>query len=349
MDKKNKKDQATEDTTNKAETPKETKPKQAPADALSMTPDELGQTAPTADQTGENITKAASKKDTKRFGKLRRIFRRVNIYLMAFTILLVIAAAITVITWLYSQEQPPEAVIGTEQLSQEALQELASGDASVGNARQRLTIKGDTTIEGQTLLRSNLDVAGSIQSSERISAVDLIVSGTSNLSNTQIDQLQIAGNTNSQGDLTIGGGLSVAGATTLNGPTTASRITASELVLSGSGRLEVSNHVAFTGPTPRQNINYGVLGAGSSASLNGSDTSGTINFNTGTGTSSGCMTTVMFSNAFTTTPRVVVTPVNAAGGNLNFYVTRDTSSFSICTNNAPAVGSAFSFDYFVAG
>lgn len=344
MDKENKKAKSDE----KAEAPaaaESPKPAQAPADALSMTPEELGEA--TAAEVKTMPEPAAGK--TKSPSKLKRIFKRVNIYLMAFIILLVIAATIITVSWLYSQKKPPEATIGSQQLSPEALKELSSGDASVGNNRQRLTIKGDTTIDGQTLLRSNLDVAGSIQTSARINGADLTVSGTSNLGTAQINRLQVAGNHDVSGDITIGGGLSVGGTSTFNGPMTASKITASQLVLSGNAKLEIPNHLAFTGPTPGQSANQGVLGSGGSASLSGSDTSGTINFNAGNNPSSGCMITVNFRSNFGATPRVVVSPVDAAGGNLNFYVTRSAGSFSICSTNPPAAHSSFGFDYFVAG
>lgn len=349
MDPENKKDEPVKDDNEaEKEVAAETAKADAPADALSMTPEELGNTKASAEQTGANVEVAGKVKKSGP-GAFKRILKKVNIYLMAFIILLVIAGVVITLTWLNSQKKPPEATIGSQQLSQDALKDLASGNASVGDARQRLTIKGDATIEGQALLRSNLDVAGNIQASGRISGADLTISGTSNLSNTQIDRLQVSGNNDVRGDNTIGGSLSVAGSSTFNGPMTASKITAAELVMSGNAKLEIPGHLAFTGPTPGQSVNSGVLGTGGSASLNGSDTSGTVTFNSGNNPTGGCMLTVNFRNNFQATPRVVVSPVDAAAGNLNFYVTRNTSSFSICSTNAPAAHSSFSFDYFVAG
>lgn len=349
MDPENKKDQPekTDDEAEKEVQAESTK-SDAPADALSMTPEELGNTKASDDQTGANV-EVTGKVKKKGPGAFKRIFKKINIYLMAFIILLVIAGVVVFLTWQFSQKKPPEAAIGSQQLSQDALKDLASGNASVGDARQRLTIKGDATIEGQALLRSNLDVAGNIQASGRISGADLTISGTSNLSNTQIDRLQVSGNNDVQGDITIGGGLSVAGASTFNGPMTASRITASQLVMSGNAKLEIPGHLAFTGPTPGLSPNGGVLGSGGSASMSGSDTSGTVAFNSGNNPTGGCLATVNFRSNFQATPRVVVSPVDGTAGNLNFYVTRNTSSFSICSTNAPAAHSSFSFDYFVAG
>ncbi len=317
-----------------------------PADALSMTPEELGQVEASAEQKGLEPPEGAKKKGP---SGLKKLFKRINIYLMAFIILLVIAGVVVTLTYLYSKKKAPEATIGSQQLSQDALKDLASSDTSVGNTQQRLTIKGDTTIDGQTLLRSNLDVAGNIQTSGKLSGTDLTISGTSNLSNTQVDRIQISGNTDAKGDITIGGGLSVAGASTFNGPMTASTITASQLVLSGNGRLEIPNHIAFTGSAPSQSPGYSVLGSGSSASLNGSDSSGTVTFSSGNNPTAGCLTTITFRSSFQSTPKVVVSPVDATAGNLNFYVKRTNTNFSICSNNPPAGNSTFSFDYFVAG
>lgn len=348
MDPENKKDQPPKDDNEaEKEVAADAAKSAAPADALSMTPEELGNAKASDDQTGANVEVTGKAK--KGPGGLKRILKKVNLYLMAFIILLVIAGVVTTLTWLYSQKKPPEATIGSQNLSQEALKDLASGDASVGDARQRLTIKGDTTIEGQTLLRSNLDVAGNIQTSGKISGADLTISGTSNLANMQANRLQVSGNADVTGDITLGGGLNVTGTSTFNGPMTASKITAAQLVMSGNAKLEIPGHLAFTGPTPGQNVNNAVLGNGGSASLSGSDTSGTIAFNSGNSPTAGCFITVNFRSNFQATPHVVISPVDAAAGNLNYYVTRTTTSFTICSNNAPAGNSRFGFDYFVAG
>ena len=45
----------------------------------------------------------------------------------------------------------------------------------------------------------------------------------------------------------------------------------------------------------------------------------------------------------------MISPVEAAAGSLNYYVTRNTSGFSVCSTNAAAPNASFGFDYIVFG
>jgi hypothetical protein len=89
------------------------------------------------------------------------------------------------------------------------------------------------------------------------------------------------------------------------------------------------------------------LGGGGTSSVGGSDTAGSITINTGSNPSAGCFITVNFAAKFSGTPRVVISPVDAPAGGLAYYVTRNISSFSVCSNNAPAANASFGFDYIV--
>src|SRR5690606_7895301 len=108
-------------------------------------------------------------------------------------------------------------------------------------------------------------------------------------------------------------------------------LTVSRLIMSGNSVIEIPNHLSFTGPAPGRSINPGVLGAGGSATVNGSDTSGTVNINTGGGPTAGCFLRVNFARSFSAQPHVLVTPIGAAAGQTQHYVERDQSGFSICT------------------
>ena len=119
--------------------------------------------------------------------------------------------------------------------------------------------------------------------------------------------------------------------------------------MSGNAILQIPNHLSFTGPSPSRTINAGVLGAGGSASVNGSDTNGTININTGSNPSAGCFARINFQQAFPGQPHVIVSPVGAAAGQTQYYVDRNNTGFSICTNNPAPANQVFAFDYFVTG
>lgn len=320
---------------------------QAPADALSRDPDDLASdsTAVAIDEIAAAGMKSAVK--AKKQSKFKKLLKAINIYLLLFILLLIVAGAFAVVNYLNSRKAEPVAPsIANQTLTQDSLDKLAKSDVSVGASNQTFTVKGNADIAGQTLLRGNLNVAGTMQSAGALTAPSLTVAGKTNLRETQVQSLQSAGSITVRGDATIQK-LSVTGSSSFKGAVTAGRITTSDLVLSGNATLTIPNHISFAGPSPGRSVSQGVVGGGGSASVDGTDAAGTVNISTGGGPSSGCMVRVSFNKSYPKTPRVVVTPVGANGGRLNFYVTRDNSGFDICSTNAPAGHSQFSFDYFV--
>jgi cytoskeletal protein CcmA (bactofilin family) len=216
----------------------------------------------------------------------------------------------------------------------------------VGDASQTLTIQGNAVIAGQTLMRGNLNVAGNLQTGGKIQAPSLTISGTSNLNDTQVNKLQVKGDLAVEGSTTLSD-LSASGGASFGGSVKAPQLTVSKLILGGNASLEVPNHIRFPGPTPSRSINSSVLGSGGSASINGSDTSGTVNINTGNNPVAGCFARITFRQAFTNRPHVIISPVGNAAGKTQYYVDRDTTSFSICTAVAAPNNKTFAFDYFV--
>jgi cytoskeletal protein CcmA (bactofilin family) len=274
----------------------------------------------------------------------------VNLYFLIFALLLVVAGAITIVNYLNSQKAPVVPNVTSQALTQEALKQLANTDTTVGGSAQTLTIQGNAVISGQTLMRGNLNVAGNFQTGGSIQGPSLTISGTSNLGTAQISTLQVAQNVAVQGTTTMRD-LNVSGTSSFSGPMTASQITVTKLILSGSGTLQLPNHLSFTGPSPgRSFIGSGILGGGGSVSVNGSDTSGSINLNSGNSTSgTGCIVRVNFQTPFTIQPHVIISPVNSAAGKLDYYVERNTAGFSVCTATDVEDNKVFAFDYFVTG
>lgn len=318
---------------------------QAPADALSRTPDDLEQEQ--AEQKAARASGAADPEE-KKLSPLKRFFRRVNVYLLIFLLLLVIAGVVTTVQYLNSQKEAPVPDIATQTLTEDALQQLANTDASIGGSSQTLTIQGNTIIEGQTLMRGNLNVAGNFQSGGRIQGPSLTISGESNLGTAQVNSLQVAQNTAIQGNTTLRD-LSVAGTATFNGPVTMSQLTVSQLTLSGNGVLDIPNHLSFTGPTPGRGDIGAALGSGGSASVSGSDTAGTVNIRTGNGTAAGCFVRINFAQSFSSQPRVIISPIGSGAGATQYYVDRNESGFSVCASAPAPANQTFAFDYFVAG
>lgn len=326
--------------------PKETSPssepsQEAPVDALSMTPDELDQVA------AQNPTTVENAPIEKKVSPIKRFFRKVNVYFLLFLLITIVGAAITVVSYINSQKPPVEPDVADQALTEEALRQLANTDASVGNTSQTLTIQGNAVIAGQTLMRGNLNVAGNLQTGGSIQGPTLTISGASNLNDVQINNLQVATNVAVQGNTTMRD-LSVSGNSTFSGAITASQLTVTRLILSGNAELQVPNHISFTGASPRFAQNNGTLGNGGSASINGSDTSGSININSGNNPSAGCFGRVTFNQPFTRPPKVTIGAIGNAAGRVGVYVERDQNGFSICGANAAPNNQSFGFDYFVA-
>ncbi|MBI3889044.1 hypothetical protein HY312_00495 [Candidatus Saccharibacteria bacterium] len=320
---------------------------QAPADALSRTPEELEEEQ--AAQALKNADSGASDDpNEKKVSPIKRFFRKVNIYFLFFMLIIVIAGVIAAVNYLNSQKVEPEPTISSQKLTEDTLKQLANTDATVGNTSQTLTIQGNAIIAGQTLTRGNLNVAGNIQSGGSIQGPTLTISGTSNLGTAQINSLQVAQNTAIQGNTTMRD-LSVSGTSTLSGPVTAAQLTVSRLILSGNAVLQVPNHVSFTGPAPGRGAIGPALGSGGTSSVSGSDTSGTVNISTGGNPAVGCFVRVNFAQAFAAQPRVIISPVGAAAGQTEYYVDRNTAGFSICTSAPAPANQTFAFDFFVAG
>jgi hypothetical protein len=326
--------------------PKEDQDEQhSPVDALSRTPEDL-ENEKVEEIIATDPSEVVNTPVVKKISPFKKFFRKVNLYFLIFILLIIIVGAIAVVNFLNSQKAAPEPNIAPQGLTEDALKQLANTDTTVGNTSQTLTIQGNAIIAGQTLMRGNLNVAGNFQTGGSIQGPSLTISGATNLGATQINSLQVATNTTIQGSTTVRD-INVAGTSSFGGAMTASQITVTKLILSGNAVLEIPNHISFTGPSPGRTINAGVLGGGGSASVNGSDTAGTVNINTGSNTTSGCFVRINFQQAFTSQPRVIISPVGSAAAQTQYYVTRDNSGFSICTINSAPTNQVFAFDYFV--
>lgn len=317
---------------------------QAPEDALSRTPEDLEQEE--IETAAANSPKDIDSPTTKKQSPFIKILKRVNVYFLIFLILIAIAGAITVVNYLNSQKIEPTIELANQELTEDALKQLSNNYASVGTSTQTLTIQGNAVINGQTLMRGNLNVAGNIQSGGSLQGSSLTVSGNSSLGQTQINGLQVASELAVQGGTSLQG-LSVAGNGSFGGGLTASEITTSRLVLSGNATIDVPNHIRFSGPSPGRTVNPGVLGGGGSASVNGSDTAGTVNINTGNNPTAGCFTRINFNQPFPKQPYVVISPVGPGAGLTSYYVDRNTTGFSVCAATPAPANQAFAFDYFV--
>jgi cytoskeletal protein CcmA (bactofilin family) len=270
-----------------------------------------------------------------------------NIYLLMLIFILVVAGLIIFFTYNFNRRQSDDNQVTTASLSQATLDQLANSDAAVGASGQVLSVRSSAVFAGKILARSDLEVAGSLRLGGGLSLPNINVSDTASLGQATISKnLAVTGNVAVQGQQTIAGGLQVGGTGRFSGTLSAPQIATNSLQLNGD--LVLTRHITAGGGTPSRN-NGTALGSGGTSSVSGSDTAGNVSINTGGGPGAGCFVSINFTARYSAVPHVLVTPIGSAAGGVAYYVTRSTSSFSICTSNVPPANSSFGFDYFVAG
>jgi cytoskeletal protein CcmA (bactofilin family) len=278
-----------------------------------------------------------------KFSGLHKLIGRFNIYLILFVFTIAVAITVIAITVLHSKTTSN--TIGSSTLSQSTLSQLASSDATVGDPKQVLTVQSNAVFDGQLLVRSNLAVAGTLQVGGSLSLTGLLVSGSSIFNQVQVNSsLSVAGNSALQGTLTVQKSLNVNGSGAFSGALSASSITANTMQLNGD--LTITHHVTFGGSIPSRSSGS-ALGSGGTVSISGSDSSGSISINTGSGTVAGCFVSVTFVQSFNTTPHVIISPIGSSAAGLAYYVNRSSTSFSVCTATAAPGSANFGFDYLV--
>lgn len=295
-----------------------------------------GQAAP------QNAGGEAPKKNTN--GKIRNIISNMNLYLVLFIFIVIIAAVISVIAYLQGKKADQKPTTQTQTLTPEKLKELSSNEIKVGDPKSLLTIESNTVFNGATLIRGDLDVAGTIKVGGALSLPGISVSGKSTLDDVTMNQLALSGDATFNGQLTVQKGLTISGPGNFAGPISAPSINIDRINLSGD--LQISNHIDAGGSTPR--VGGGTaLGSGGTVSVSGTDTAGTVGINIGTGAPAGVLANVTFAKAFNGVPHVVITPIGSGAANIGWYVvSRSTTGFSIACTGAPSP-SSFSFDFLV--
>jgi len=277
---------------------------------------------------------------------IKGIWSRLNIYLLLFILVMLVAGAVVIVLTVKGRQADKDntATTSTQNLSEDTLKQLASSETTIGSSSQILNIESNAIFNGAVLVKKDLEVAGAIKVNGALTLPGITVSGTSNFNQIQASTLNLSGAATVSGTLTAKNGLSVNGNGNFTGSVTATQISTSSLQINGN--LILTHHVVGGGAIP--NLAKGIaLGGGGTASVSGSDTSGSITIATGSGPGAGCFATINFASDYSSTPHVVVTPIGAAAGNLDYYVNRSTSSFSVCTASAPAAGQTFGFDYII--
>lgn len=270
------------------------------------------------------------------------IMSKFNIYLLMFILVIVLSAGLIFVGIQRDKKAATPNTTDTTPLTQETIDQLKGSETKIGDPKQTLSIESNAIFSGKVLVRDSLDVAGTIKVGGALSLPGISVAGNSTFDQIQANDIAIAGNAAIQGQLTVQQTLTVSGGATFGGPISAPQLSIENFQLNGD--IQLNRHIDAGGGTPGK-TDGGALGSGGTSSVGGTDTAGTITINTGSNTGPGCLITVTFAQKFNSVPHVVVSPVGIGGAQLQYYVTRNTSSFTLCTANAAPVGSNFSFDY----
>lgn len=301
-----------------------------------------GDSQSTGEQPTTPTPETPNKKKPGKGNILQRLIGRMNIYLLIFLLIIVIAGMGVFISMQQAKKATQEPTLTTQDLTQEALEQINESEVKVGDPKQTLAIESNAIFSGKVLIRDSLDVAGTIKVGGALNLPGITVSGTSNFDQLQANRLSVAGDAGIQGTLSVQRGLTVAGGATFGGPISAPQLTVRSLQINSD--LTFTRHIDAGGPTP--GIARGsALGGGGTVSVSGTDTAGTVTINIGGGPAVGCFATVTFTAQFNGTPHVVLTPVGSAAGGLNWYINRSSSNFSVCATNAAPSGANFAFDY----
>ena len=288
-------------------------------------------------------------KTTKKFGLksvTQGIVSKLNVYLLAFVAIIIVGVIIFFVVY-QSSVEPESTITETQELTQDALDEIIGSDAKVGDPKQLLTVESDAVFTGKVLIRDGLDVAGPIKVGGSLSLPGITVSGTSAFDEVTVNTLAIAGDASIQGQLSVERGLTVSGPVTFSGTFSAAAFSIQTLQVDGD--IQLNRHIDAGGPTPGVSKG-GAVGSGGTATISGTDTAGTITVNVGSGAAAGNLASVSFRNSFGGTPHVVITPVASQGAavinnDATFYLsTRNTGGFTVSTSKGLPPGS-ISFDY----
>ena len=278
-------------------------------------------------------------------GFFKRLWARSNIYVLLFILIMLIATAVVIVLTVKSKNSTTSKnTINSQGLSESTLKQLANSEATIGNSSQILNIESNAIFSGAVLVKKDLEVAGNIKMNGALALPGITVSGTSTLNQIQAQTLNLSGAATVSGTLTARNGLNVTGNGSFTGNVSATQVTTGSLQLNGD--LILTHHITGGGAIP--GVTRGnAVGSGGTASVSGSDTSGSITINTGSGPGAGCFATIDFTKSFGGTPHVSVTPIGAAAAGIPFYVNRSSSSFSVCTTSPAPSGQTFGFDYII--
>lgn len=277
---------------------------------------------------------------------------------LAVVALILIANAVVISMVMKRQvDAQDEAVRNGVTLSTSTLDKLGVSRNPVGNADTELIIGPNSTFNGKVRMGGDVTVAGQLLLNSKFTATDASLAKLQ-AGDTQVQQLNVNGD-GTISTLNLRKDIKIAGSAQIQGPLTVNQLTtinnnlniAGNLAVGGSlsvrnfqvGQLTVTGHLLSSGSKPGVSVGGGA-GSNGTVTIGGNDTSGTIAVNTGVGAGNGLLATVTFSQKYSSTPHVVVTPIGKAVPGM--YINRTASGFSISVEGAMSPA-GYAFDYII--
>gem|GEM_PF-5229246 len=124
-----------------------------------------------------------------------------------------------------------------------------------------------------------------------------------------------------------------------------------DLTVKGTTTVEnivVNGHIVTKSGQPTSETKN-AAGKDAEVSISGTDTTGTITITTGKETSEGALAKFIFSKSYGKTPRVVMSPSNAAASKVQYYKgATSKENFMLNVAGTPAKNTTYTFDYFIS-
>jgi hypothetical protein len=275
---------------------------------------------------------------------VKRVIGRVNIYLLIFIVMLVIAVGVVAVMFVLNKKEQ-DVTVSTQKLTQDTVNQLKGSTATVGDPKSVLSVESNTVFAGQVVVKGAVDIAGALKIGGTLTMPGITVTGAANFDQISANGIKIAndgtfgGKVDIQKTLTTGGDISAGGNLSVKGAISAASINIDNISIT---------HINISGPTPSISVG-GSAGGGGTASIVGTDTAGTANINTGGGPSAGILATIKFTKAYSSpNPHVVLTPNGPGCAEIGYYVTNITANgFAIGSSNTPPSGATCKFNYIV--
>ena len=165
--------------------------------------------------------------------------------------------------------------------------------------------------------------------------------------------LALSGEATIGGSLHIGGPLNVSGSTTLGGLTVREHAEFQGTLVARdaefTGTLSVNGHIVSRGSRPTVAAGQALGSAGATASVDGTDTAGTIVLTSDGAQTAGVIARIGFQKAFDTSYKVVLSATNEHAADLRVYVVKTATGFDVVARSPLTTATQYQFDYIVVG